>query len=445
MDHPIEIVAAGILIFQVFFLFFLKDLFRETEGYQYYFFYLIFSFFSLLIIFTPEKVHFLLPFINNNDIREINSMVQGLMTYSFFISIFLVKEHYPKFYRLFRYCKNLWIGNIIFKIISISFGFHFFLLHVILFWAFIASGYLLAFLAVPIYYNSKSVYMRLFCLSALLVLTVGVAFPYLINYSPAEYKDITFFLVYIYCPYLILDTFLFTISFVFMAHDTRIKKTELERKQIVLEQQVYRSELKALKRQIDPHLIQNTFEMAAIKLRKGDTEDSVGILKRISIFFRHVLNLSEESVITIEQELEYSEEYLKLQQTLNPGLFEYEIPAPDIVDKFDILVPPMLFQPALENCIKHGFSKIENGGRITIKFEINDRFRILIIDNGMGLQEMTPDNNKSFGIELTKRRVQTAARLVFNKPATDVSLCNREDGEKGAQLTIEIPLNNYAE
>ena len=50
-----------------------------------------------------------------------------------------------------------------------------------------------------------------------------------------------------------------------------------------------------------------------------------------------------------------------------------------------MLVPPMLVQPFVENCIKHAFINIEYVGKIDITFKRNnDLLNIFIVDNGIG-------------------------------------------------------------
>lgn len=221
----------------------------------------------------------------------------------------------------------------------------------------------------------------------------------------------------------------------------RLKRVK-ERAQI--EKLVVENELKAIRAQINPHFLQNTIDFMARQIRAGDTEKAVNIVKRVSVYFRQVLNMSEKTSISLEDEIESMEEYLRMQQLLHPQLFEYTVNIDDNVDTFGIEVPAMLLQPLVENCLKHGFAKMDSGGKIDINVAATDQFlQISIKDNGQGLTETTMQQRKrSMGINLTKKRIS----LMFKKKTADhditAELIPRTDNLPGAEFLIFFKLRN---
>lgn len=130
---------------------------------------------------------------------------------------------------------------------------------------------------------------------------------------------------------------------------------------------IRKNELKALRAQLNPHFVQNTFNLMAKQVFTGNKDETVETISKISVYIRKILHRSDYNVSTLEEEIDYTEEYLQIQQMLAPHLFKFNIDIEDNIDTFGIKVPTMLLQPIVENCIKHGFSSMRSGGEINIK------------------------------------------------------------------------------
>jgi sensor histidine kinase YesM len=220
---------------------------------------------------------------------------------------------------------------------------------------------------------------------------------------------------YIFLPGTIIETSLFTAGLIYKAYSSvrirnklELEKFELEKINSFHQKQVIQNELKALRAQINPHFIQNTFDLIAQRIWENDKEESVRIIRKVSAYFRQILLKSETSMISLEDEVEYTENYLKIQQLVHPGLFSYIIQMPESVDSFGIQMPAMLLQPIAENCIKHGFKNIRKGGKIIIDIEEKDGIlKIVFTDNGRALtREKTEEQlSQSTVVVLTKKRI----------------------------------------
>ena len=74
----------------------------------------------------------------------------------------------------------------------------------------------------------------------------------------------------------------------------------------------------------------------------------------------------------------------------------------------DFLLPALTVQPLVENAVKHGICKSENGGRLAISSrELDDRYEIEVSDNGIGFDVNTPPNDgkSHLGIENVRNRL----------------------------------------
>lgn len=201
------------------------------------------------------------------------------------------------------------------------------------------------------------------------------------------------------------------------------------------------TELKALRAQLNPHFIQNTFDLMAGYVEEGSPEKSVGVIRKVSTYLRQVLYKSDKSIISLEDELEFIEEYMKVQQMVHPGLFEYTLNVDPAVDTFGIMLPSMLLQPIVENCIKHGFAGMVENGKIDVDvLQNNGRLEIIVTDNGKGLiKDKISETSKGF--MLTKKRISLLAKG-SKLHDDDVSLTNRQDGFRGTIFKVSIKLND---
>lgn len=158
----------------------------------------------------------------------------------------------------------------------------------------------------------------------------------------------------------------------------------------MVQNQKRKAELKALQAQINPHFLYNTLNTITWQaVRAGATE--VGVLSNsLGKFFRISLSRGRE-VITIGEELEHVENYLKIQEIRYKDKIHYEILAPEDIKENYII--KLVLQPLVENSIYHGLKMKEGAGmiRILLSRSRDERegqvIRISVEDNGEGIEE----------------------------------------------------------
>lgn len=207
----------------------------------------------------------------------------------------------------------------------------------------------------------------------------------------------------------------------------------------LVEQLLTEQELMACRAQLDPHMLQNTFEIMASHIVNESPDTAVSFIRTISSFFRQVLLTSDKSIVTLEEELEFTEKYLSVQQSITGNRYRYSITVDEEVDTYGVQVPAMLFQPILENSIKHGFTGTAlQDGYISVSLEQQDNYILCTIkDNGAGFQK-TPSSSKhiSKGLALTEKRLQLLFKHFKHKPQMQVisnDLC-------GVSTILRIPV-----
>lgn len=111
-------------------------------------------------------------------------------------------------------------------------------------------------------------------------------------------------------------------------------------------------ELQALQSQINPHFLYNTLQSVKALAVTGRTADISTMVTLIGGMLRYAINNVQESV-TVEQELQHSETYMKIQQYRYPNQFFYEVYCENGLE--GTRMPKLILQPVIENAILHGF------------------------------------------------------------------------------------------
>ena len=140
----------------------------------------------------------------------------------------------------------------------------------------------------------------------------------------------------------------------------------------------------ALQTQINPHMLYNTLESIRMKAVMSDDDEVADMIKALAGMFRAVLK-TEAGENYIADEIEYAENYIKLQNVRYNNCFTLHILLPAEMLKKRII--PMVFQPIVENCILHGYQNFgtelniyvegrAEGGGIFLRFS----------DDGVGME-----------------------------------------------------------
>jgi LytS/YehU family sensor histidine kinase len=124
------------------------------------------------------------------------------------------------------------------------------------------------------------------------------------------------------------------------------------------------AELRALRSQLNPHFLFNSLNglRGLIAEDPDRARDAIGGL---AAFLRHTLQVSRTGTTTLARELEATERYLELEAVRFESRLRYSIEADDAAREHP--VPPMLIQSLVENAIKHGISRLPEGGAVRVE------------------------------------------------------------------------------
>ncbi|WP_323787511.1 ligand-binding sensor domain-containing protein [Psychroserpens sp.] len=218
-------------------------------------------------------------------------------------------------------------------------------------------------------------------------------------------------------------------------------KNVKEQERLQLENHLLTLEQKALRLQMNPHFIFNVLNgikaMAPTKPEKmNDTVNSFAIL------LRETLVNSRKDKISLDQEIKTLKHYIEVERLMAEEPFEFDIVVKTDLDVEEILIPPMLIQPFVENAIRHGILKGPRKGELKVQFEtIKEMLMVTIEDNGIGIynsqQQKPKTDHQSMALKVTRERLES----ISGKGALEIKETKQNDGTiEGTTIVFKIPL-----
>lgn len=138
-----------------------------------------------------------------------------------------------------------------------------------------------------------------------------------------------------------------------------------------------------LQAQIKPHFLFNTLNSIAA-LSQMDSERMLNLLNEFSNYLRASFDFQNlEKLVPIEHELNLVRSYLYIEKERFSQRLMIHF---DVDEQIDFFIPPLTIQPLVENAIRHGILKKQNGGTLTIRItEQPTSYTIWIEDDGIGM------------------------------------------------------------
>jgi len=193
-----------------------------------------------------------------------------------------------------------------------------------------------------------------------------------------------------------------------------------------------------LRSQMNPHFIGNAMYALSILVKK-QSANAIPYINKLSRLFRSILTNSREEFVYLSEEVEILESYLELQSEFSKK-FSYTIIVNRDIKADELVIPPMLIQPFIENAIIHGINHLEDRGEIIISISLDDKGLLLcnIKDNGIGYKksvQLKPKlNNNSISGSIVKERLE-----IFKKKYKVNSRYSIYDDIIGTKVELYLP------
>ena len=164
------------------------------------------------------------------------------------------------------------------------------------------------------------------------------------------------------------------------------------------------AELRALRSQIDPHFLFNSLNsISALATTDGNKTREMTIA--LSEYLRITLQQGSEKMIPLREELGLIQRYLDIEKIRLGSRLRVLMDIAE--DATDVLLPPLLIQPLVENALRHGIGSLLEGGTIFIKAEVRHLFLVMEIDNPFDDAE-TPAHSSGMGQQNVRQRLAVA-------------------------------------
>lgn len=203
-----------------------------------------------------------------------------------------------------------------------------------------------------------------------------------------------------------------------------VQKQQIIDKTEALNQQA--AQIARLQTQMNPHFIFNAINSVQRFVLRADKNKALDYLNDFAKLMRMTLNNSDKALISIKEEKEFLNYYLKFELLRYQDQFTYEIIVDAALDEDIVELPPMLVQPYIENAIKHGLLSKAGPGKMLIKFELGksnnaERLKIIIEDDGIGREAAAKLKMRSGTLHQSKGMHITAGRIKeINKKYLDI-------------------------
>lgn len=226
------------------------------------------------------------------------------------------------------------------------------------------------------------------------------------------------------------------------------KRINLEEK-IRVQQQFAGLEQQALQAQMNPHFIFNCLNSIQQYILTNDKEKANLYLTGFASLVRQTLDNSGKKTITVAEEVRYLTTYIEMEKMRFGDNFIYTITVDGSINADFVEIPAMLFQPYVENCLRHGIRYREAGfGKVDISFsKVNEILCCSIKDNGIGrekakeLKSQQHIEYQSKGMSLTEKRI--ALLNAISREKIEIKVIDLKDAlgnADGTEIIINIPI-----
>jgi sensor histidine kinase YesM len=206
-----------------------------------------------------------------------------------------------------------------------------------------------------------------------------------------------------------------------------LEKEGIDKRRLETEKLAKESELEGLKLQLQPHFLFNSLNSVNALLHVNPEEASRMVLL-LSDFFRSSLKKSQDTLITLKEELETVQLYLQIEEIRFSSRLMVEIKLQESCEEQKI--PALMLQPIIENAIKHGLYGTTEKVVIHIDATNVSNQLILRVSNPYTPEDSTFSTGTGFGLKSVNRRLY----LIYAR--NDLMKIEKEQDKFVVQLTL---------
>lgn len=207
----------------------------------------------------------------------------------------------------------------------------------------------------------------------------------------------------------------------------------LELRESVLEAELTRARLDALRLEIQPHFLFNTLNSIASLVRRGSGPQAVEMIVGLSELLRRTLEHRDRHWVTLDEELSFLDRYVELQRARFRDRLTVLRSVP--MELVDAPVPFLILQPLVENSIRHAVESRSTATTIEIRAAREGNLLALsVCDDGPGLgPDFDLEDSEGVGL----RNVAGRLERLYGGCVVAMGPVVRDERRTGARLILE--------
>jgi len=180
-----------------------------------------------------------------------------------------------------------------------------------------------------------------------------------------------------------------------------------------LETQLTKSQLHALRLQLQPHFLFNTLNAISGTIFV-DRNKSIKMIAKLSELLRHNLDQETSQTVPLKTELRLLNLYLDIEKVRFGRRLSIRVDVDQ--NTLEARVPSFILQPLVENAIHHGISMNVGAGTIKIHSQkVGDRLELTVTDNGSNAERAKhPRVKDGIGLSNTRSRLSRLYGTAFD-------------------------------
>jgi len=256
-------------------------------------------------------------------------------------------------------------------------------------------------------------------------------------YSYNYYKNPFYFLKF---PFWLL---VYGLSVFFVRIIQFSQKKQIERRHKT-EQQIVQLQLQNLRNQLDPHFTFNAMNSIGLYIYDENKEKAYDHFVRFSRLIRSSLLSSDKIYRSLQEEIQFTEDYLEFQKDRFNDKFDFNINIDKSIDTKEFQIPKMAIQGYAENAVKHAFNGLSRKGLIEINISKNkDSITIQIKDNGIGRKASAHPKAEDSGRGMTVMEEQFHLLNKYQKKKIELNIVDLyKNTNIAAGTSVEITIQN---
>ena len=175
-----------------------------------------------------------------------------------------------------------------------------------------------------------------------------------------------------------------------------------EKRNLELLKEKTEAQLQLLTAQIHPQFLFNTLKNIYSKTQY-ESPGSAKMIRELSHILRYVIDEGKHALVPLESELKMITDYINLEKIRYDEKLDLDVSMPSGTE--NIYIAPLLILPFVENCFKHGTSKMLKNPWINLKMEMKGTTLFLNIMNGKKTSTGQHNGRKGTGIGNVRKRL----------------------------------------